>query len=331
MQKKVSVAIVNWNGEKYLYKCIKSLFEQKYSNIEVILIDNDSTDNSVKIVEENFGHKVKIIRNKNTGYAGGANRGIEESNGDYIIIANPDIIFGENYISLTVKKLEENEKFGAATGKLLKYDFDKDEIINVIDSAGIALNHARQGRDIGQNDIDNGQYEEDRRVFGVCGAAAVFKREVLEKIKINNEYFDNDFFAYKEDIDICWRINLYGYQCLYVHDAISYHGRGMNSSKGIINTIKNRKSQSDFLKGISFRNHYWMLIKNEVPYSYKKDKFKIYADYLKYIIFFTIFDRGCLKYINEIKSKKQKMLEKKKTILSNIKLSDVEIYKLFDL
>lgn len=331
MTKLVSVVIVNWNGEKYLDKCIKSIFNQKYSEIEVILIDNGSTDNSIKIVEEGFGNKVKIIRNENTGYAGGANKGIEHSNGEYIIIANPDIVFGINYIVRNIRKLEENDQFAAATGKLLKYDFDNDEIINVIDSAGISLNHARQGSDIGQNEADIGQYEESRRVFGVCGAASVFKREALEKIKIKDEYFDNDFFAYKEDIDICWRLNLYGYECIYVHDAIAYHGRGMNSSKGIINTIKNRKTQSEFLKGISFRNHFWMIMKNEMDYSYRRDRIKIYIDYLKYIIFFILFDRGCLKYINDIKTKKEVMLSKRKIILKNTKLSDEEVYKLFDL
>ena len=123
MEKLVSVAIVNWNGEKYLYKCIKSLLEQNYKNIEVIIIDNDSTDNSVKIIEDNFKEDVILFKNKNTGYAGGANKGIELSKGDNVIIANPDIVFGENYIEKCIKKFEEDAIIGAVTGKLLKYDF----------------------------------------------------------------------------------------------------------------------------------------------------------------------------------------------------------------
>ena len=331
MEKLVSIAIVNWTGEKYLYKCIKSLLNQNYKNIEIIVIDNDSTDNSVKIIEENFLDSVKLFKNKNTGYAGGANKGIELSKGDYVIIANPDIVFGENYIENCIKKFKEDITIGAVTGKLLKYDFDNDKKLNIIDSAGISFNHYRQGIDIGQNEADEGKYEKDKRVFGVCGAAAVFKKEVLEKIKINGEYFDNDFFAYKEDIDICWRLNLYGFKCYYVHDAIAYHGRGMNSSKGIINTIKNRRSQSEFLKGISFRNHYLMIIKNETSYAFKKDKSKIYIGLMKYLVFFTIFDWKCLKYVKEIKVKKSLMEDKRSQILKNINISDKEIYKLFDL
>lgn len=331
MEKLVSVAIVNWNGEKYLYKCIDSLLNQNYKNIEIIIIDNDSTDSSVKIIEDNFKEKVVLFKNKNTGYAGGANKGIELSNGEYVIIANPNIVFGENYIEKCINKFSEDEAIGAVTGKLLKYDFDTDEKLNVIDSAGISFNHYRQGIDIGQNEVDEGKYEEDKRVFGVCGAAAVFKKDALEKIKVSGEYFDNDFFAYKEDIDICWRLNLYGFKCYYVHDAISYHGRGMNSSKGIINTIKNRRSQSEFLKGISFRNHYLMIIKNETNYAFEKDKSKIYIGVMKYLVFFMLFDRKCLKYVKEVKSKRSLMEAKRNQILKNIKISDEEIYKLFDL
>ena len=87
---------------------------------------------------------------------------------------------------------------------------------------------------------------------------------------------------------------IYGFKCYYVHDAIAYHGRGMNSSKGVINTIKNRRSQSEFLKGISFRNHYLMIMKNETSYAFEKDKIKIYIGAMKYLVFFMIFDWKCL-------------------------------------
>lgn len=331
MVKKVSVVIVNWNGEKYIKKCIASLLNTQYENYEILVIDNGSTDNSLKIIKENFGEKVRVIVGENIGYAGGANKGILESNGEYVLIANPDIIFTEEYVKKLVDKLEEDSNNSAAIGKLLKYDFDNNKVLNFIDSAGIRLNHNRQGCDIGQNDEDKGQYEETRRVFGVCVAAALFKREALDNIRYENEFFDNDFFAYKEDIDLCWRLNLYGYKCFYVHNAIAYHGRGMNSSKGIINTIKNRRNQSEFLKGISFRNHYLMLTKNEVLDTYKKDKIGISLDYLKYVVFFVLFDFKCLKYINQIKELKPKMVRKRNEIMRNVKIDNEEIYKLFDL
>lgn len=331
MDKKVSVVIVNWNGEKYIKKCIDSLLKVNYDNFEVIVIDNGSTDDSIKIIKDSFSENVILIENENIGYAAGANNGIKNSTGDYVLIANPDIVFGADYISKLVDSLEENKENAAAIGKLMKYDFEKDEIINVIDSAGISLNHKRKGFDRGQNQVDEGQFDKSTRVFGVCGAAALFKREALEKIKIDDEYFDSDFFAYKEDIDICWRLNLYGYKCLYIYDAISYHGRGMNSSKGLINTINNRKKQSEFLKGISFRNHYLMLYKNEINYTYKKDRLLIYSELYKYLVFFLLFDFKCFKYKKEIKKLKPKMIKKREIIMKNKKLSNNQVYELFDL
>ena len=115
----------------------------------------------MKIIEDNFKEKVVLFKNKNTGYTGGANKGIELSNGEYVIIANPDIVFGENYIEKCINKFSEDEAIGAVIGKLLKYDFDTDEKLNVIDSAGISFNHYRQGIDIGQIEVDEGMYEED--------------------------------------------------------------------------------------------------------------------------------------------------------------------------
>lgn len=331
MKKLISVVIINWNGEKYLERCIESILNQSYTNIETILIDNGSTDNSVKVVKTRFGDKVNIIENENLGYAGGANKGIITSNGQYVLIANPDVIFDELYIELCLETMNKQNKTAAVMGKLLKYDFDTNTKLKVIDSAGISLNHSRKGIDRGQNEKDVGQFDKEERVFGVCGAAAIFDKEILDIIKINEDFFDSDFFAYKEDIDLCWRLNLYGFECIYDPNALAYHGRGMNSAKGIIETIKNRKKQSEFLKGISFRNHYFMIIKNEVASSFKKDKIKIYLDLIKYLLFFLLFDFKCLKYTKELIRNKSTMIAKRNIIMDNKKIDDEEIYKLFDL
>ena len=120
MDKKVSVVIVNWNGEKYIKKCIDSLLKVNYDNFEVIVIDNGSTDDSIKIIKDSFSENVILIENENIGYAAGANNGIKNSTGDYVLIANPDIVFGADYISKLVDSLEENKENAAAIGKKMK-------------------------------------------------------------------------------------------------------------------------------------------------------------------------------------------------------------------
>ncbi|WP_315113942.1 glycosyltransferase family 2 protein [Clostridium intestinale] len=329
--KKISIIIVNWNGKKCLEKCIESLLNQTYINKEVIMIDNDSQDDSVEFVQSRFGDKVRIIRNINNGYAGGANRGIRESNGEFVAIVNPDVVFEEDYFEKCIEYLNENKKVGALTGKLLKYDFDTNTKKNIIDSVGISIKRNRAAYDIGQNQNDNCEYEHIKRVFAVCGAAPIYRRDSLEKIKFENEYFDEDFFAYKEDIDICWRLNWLGIESHYIPHAIAYHGRGLNSAKGIINTVANRKQQSDYLKGISFRNQYLMVYKNDSFQTIKKDILKITIRFLQYVIYFLIFEPKNLKYIKDIMELKKKRFELKKQHLLKIKTEkESNIYRLFE-
>jgi GT2 family glycosyltransferase len=327
---KLSVVIVNWNGEKYLYKCIESLLNQTLNDMEIVFVDNSSTDNSLKLVQENFNKKLKIVSNINNGYAGGANVGINYSNSDYVAIINPDVVFDPEYMERCCDFLEKNYKVAAVTGKLLKYDFDTNEKLNVIDSVGISVRHDRYAYDIGQNEVDIGKYDATNRVFAICGAAAVFKKESLEKIKYENEYFDEDFFAYKEDIDLCWRLNWAGFKCFYIHDALAYHGRAMNSAIGFFEKIKNRKIQSAYLKGISFRNHYLMILKNDTKKTMRKDFLFLLIRLIKFLVFSLVFERSNYRYIKEIFILKNRILRKKHFVMKNRAVDDLLIYNLFE-
>ncbi|SHI12075.1 Glycosyltransferase, GT2 family [Clostridium collagenovorans DSM 3089] len=323
MNKKVSLIIINWNNKSYLKRCMDSILTQSYKDFEVIFIDNCSHDGSFEYFKELYENYdfIKLFYNSvNNGYAGAANQGIKESTGEYIMILNPDIIMENDFIKLLVDYIESDSSIGAVSGKLLKYDFKADQKLNYIDSAGIIMFRDRNCIDRGQNEKDDGQYEKTEQVFGVCGAAPFFKKSVLEELCINNEFFDEDFFSYKEDIDISWRINLLGYKCMYYPKAIAYHGRGMGrSKKGILNVIKHRSDQSEFLRGISLRNHIWMLYKNESPSSWKRDRFRIYFRFFKIFIYSIFFERFKFKYMKEATNSKQLFINKKKLFFTKIK------------
>ncbi|QLY79139.1 glycosyltransferase family 2 protein [Clostridium intestinale] len=329
--RKISIIIVNWNGRKFLDKCITSLINQSYKNKEIVMVDNNSEDDSIKFVEKTFKDKVRIVENVNNGYAGGANRGIRETTGDFVAIVNPDVVFESDYLSNCINYFDKNEKVGAISGKLLKYDFDTNEKKNIIDSVGISIKKNRSAYDIGQNTIDSGQYEIAKRVFAVCGAASIYRRKFIEKIKFEDEYFDEDFFAYKEDIDLCWRLNWIGIESHYIPNAVAYHGRGMNSAKGLIEFLINRKKQSSYLQGISFRNQYLMIYKNEKFNNMQKDMFKIILRFFQYIIYFFIFNPSNLKNVKNIWVIIKKKISRKKQHLLSIKTEDERtIYALFD-
>ncbi|MFA9398538.1 MAG: glycosyltransferase family 2 protein [Clostridiaceae bacterium] len=317
--KLVSIVIINWNGKKFIKKCVNSLLTQSYENIEIWFIDNNSSDDSFAYFNDNFkGSNVTSIRNKNNlGYSGGANQGIGLAKGEYVVIMNPDVVLENDYIEKIVEYANNDNSVGAITGKLLKYDTDKGINTNFIDSTGIVLFRNGRAIDRGQNEEDVNQYNQIERVFGVCGAVAFYKKEALEKIKLGKEYFDKDFFAYKEDIDLSWRLNLYGYKCMYLPEAIGYHARGLGGSNGSIKAyIENRKKQSEYLRGISFRNHYLMIIKNKTSVSRSFNKYDIYKRFISFMCYSLIYERFNFKYLLQMIKLIPKM-KKKNKIISN--------------
>lgn len=326
----VSVVIINYNNKDYLKRCIDSILEQKYKNIEIIFIDNQSKDNSYEYMKQEYEEKnVKIVKNTvNNGYAGAANQGIKLSMGKYIMIINPDIVMEKDFVEKLYLKMSSDKEIGAITGKLLKYDFEKDTKLNYIDSAGIDMKKSGKSMDRGQNQPDIGQYDEVEQVFGVCGASPMYSLKALEDIKIENEYFDEDFFAYKEDVDLSWRLNLFGYKNIYYPNAVAYHGRGFGSAKkGILNFIKKRREQSEFLKGLSYRNQIMMEWKNVDKGN--GDTFSKTLRKLIFIIYCVIFERSTLKYYNQAKKLKPVMLKKNSIIISRRKKSNNDISNLF--
>lgn len=288
MKKKVTIQIVTYNSEKDIIKCIDSINQQTYPNIEVIVIDNKSTDKTVDLLSSKYNDIKIILNNKNLGFCKGHNIGFREGKGDYVIVLNPDVTLDKHFVEEVVKGMEENPEVGLISGKILrmKQDFTTTDII---DSTGIVMARNRRAYDRGQGEKDKGQYDEKSNIFGVCGAAAVYRREMLEDIKIDNEYFDENFFAYKEDVDLSWRAKLLGWKCLYVPSAIAYHKRGWKKSS--------RKEIPLFLRIHSIKNRYLTIIKNDNIISYLKDFPFILAFDIGVFLYCLFKEPKTLKYI----------------------------------
>lgn len=311
----ISVIIINWNNKEYIKRCVDSIITQTYKNIELIFIDNDSSDESFEYFCKEYSNEnfIKVKNDNNLGYSGAANQGINMSNGEYVMIINPDIVMESYFVEKLYIFTVNDEKIAAVSGKLLKYDFKNDKKLNYIDSAGIEMFRSRRCIDRGQNEEDKGQYDTTEQIFGVCGAAPFYRKSALEEVKIENEYFDEDFFAYKEDIDLSWRFNLAGLKCMYYPEAVAYHGRGLGRSKGgVLDFVRHRKTQSKFLRGISYRNDMLMLYKNETKMSYKRDKWKILKRQLLFLCYMTIFEQFNYRFLLQAFKLKGKMLSKKR-------------------
>lgn len=251
----VSVIIVNWNGALYLHDCLTALYRQTLLPHEIIIVDNASTDHSCDIIgtfQVAPGAPVlRLIRNsENRGFAGGNNQGIRASSGDFVLALNADVTLAPNFLSELIALMRSDPTIGMTCGKLLNHDEPPR-----IDSTGLVIRKNRRGVDRGQGEIDHGQYDQIEEVFGGSGAACLYRRAMLEDVKFESEYFDELFFAYKEDIDLAWRARLFGWICLYTPSAIGWHHRKWGAGK--------RKNISLFTRRHSLKNRYLLLLKND--------------------------------------------------------------------
>ncbi|GJL79615.1 MAG: glycosyl transferase [Nitrospinaceae bacterium] len=218
--KKVSAIIVNWNGKNETADCIQSLLDQSYSNLEIIVSDNGSTDGSIEILQKQFSSSIRLLQNgSNLGFGAAVNRGLEAARGDYLIFLNNDLVLAPDSIVELVQLLQSNDDMGAAVPKILYYE--KREIINsfgvLIHFTGIACpNKIDQADDLNLNLIET-----------ACGGIFMLPRKVYE----TTGGFDEDLFLYHEDHDLSWRIRLNGWKIIATPKAVLYHHYKFN--KGI--------------------------------------------------------------------------------------------------
>ena len=276
---KVSVIIVTYNSEKYLPDFLDSVFNQTYFRQkqiapDIFVIDNASTDRTVKFIKDTFP-TVNLLRNvNNIGLCRAWNQGIQMTSGEYVLIINPDLILDQDFIKQTLKIIEQDQTVGSIGGKLYQLrvrSLDEDglsnlEKTNIIDTAGIAAQKSRRFYERGSGQIDRGQYSQEEQVFGISGAAVMYRRSVLEQVKFSQEYFDQDFFMYQEDIDMAWRLRLAGYISIYTPKAIGYHHRRARSflKEKDRHTISRHRRREFFVNYHSYKNHLMLLRKNSL-------------------------------------------------------------------
>ena len=244
----VSIIIVNLNGGELIRNCLYSVFQTKYPKFEVIVVDNGSTDGSIELIQsvaEKRPISVKIIKNqRNLGFAEGNNIGIRNSNGEFIAFLNNDTVVDPNWLYHLIVVLEGDRKIAAVQSLLFTSDGSKiNSLGGTIDILGTAEDRVRL--------IDNATakiVQGTEEVFSACAASMVVRKSVLKEVG----EFDSKFFAYFEDVDLCWRIRLRGYKVVLDLNSIVYH-IGQATSKKFFKRV------FDFHL---YKNQIAMLIKN---------------------------------------------------------------------
>jgi len=326
--KLVSIIIVNYNGSKIIKDCLDSITNQSYSNFEVIVVDNNSTDESTKIIKKNYPN-IKLIELKNNlGFTGGNNIGYKNSNGENIILLNNDTKVEHDYIEKFIKVFNDFPNCGIAQSKIVLYDFPQK-----LDCAGSFWTFSTYMYHFGyrEKSIDK-IYNEPYKIFSVKGASMIIKKEVIEKIGL----FDEELWHYYEDTDLCHRAINAGYDIYYYPFAVCYHKEGysrkqLNQETKILFTNTKNKLYS-FSKNFEFPDVIIVIFKHLIMLNiyciilFSKGHFSKIFTILKAILYF--FYRLPSYLINRKKNKykgKESILPTKKKFI----LHFVKIYKNF--
>ncbi|WP_054023368.1 glycosyltransferase family 2 protein [Bacillus sp. FJAT-28004] len=244
-----TIIIPNYNGLEYLANCLSALSKEVDVSLdEVIIVDNSSTDNSVRFIESTYPFIKLIVLDKNYGFSSAVNEGIRAANSDYIILLNNDTEVCDGWLNSLIDSIENNPGVFSVSSKMIQCNNKQ-----FIDDAGDGLTLIGWAYKRGDGKPVS-QFTKQEQVFSACAGAAIYRKSMLDQIG----YFDETFFAYLEDVDIGYRAKIYGFVNLFCPEAKVYHIGSATSGGG-------EKGINSFKVRLSARNNIYLFYKN-MPY-----------------------------------------------------------------
>lgn len=253
---RVSVNIVTFNSAPDIAACLQSLQSQVFQDFDVHIFDNASADGTLKMVEP-FDIAYLMRSPVNTGFCKAHNELVRRFQSEYVLFLNPDTILDPLFIAELVLALDARPEAASASGKLLRMDG------TTIDSTGIIMLRGQRHLDRGADQVDTGQFNSPEEIFGPSGAAAIYRRKALDETAIGDQYFDEDFFAYREDADLAWRCRLFGWTSIYVPSAVARHRRRV--------TPERRSQLPEEINYHSVKNRFLLRLNNMTGPLYRRD------------------------------------------------------------
>jgi GT2 family glycosyltransferase len=310
----VSIVVVTWNSARDLPRCLEGIRSQTHRDLEVIAVDNASVDDSASFFgtppsRRLAGVPVRVIRNDtNRGFSAAVNQALAVARGEFVLLLNPDCFLAPDYIAQLLPVFDE-ERVGAATGLLYRDSGDG------VDSAGMRM--TRTGRHLDITVAPNERTE----VFGVSGAAAMYRMSFLRDAATDGEVLDEDFFAYREDADLAWRGQLLGWRAVCEPRAVAHHVRRV--------TPEVRRELPAHLNMHSVKNRFLLRIKNEGAYlALRNAPFELTRDLIVFIAALTI-ERTSLPAFAWLWRNRARVLAKRREIQRRRKVSDRALARWF--
>lgn len=326
----VSVVIVSWNSARFLRRCLAALAEQTYRDIEVIHVDNASVDDSVEIVREAAPRARQIINDTNRGFSAAVNQGVRVAGGEFVFLLNPDAFLDAEYVAKLIEAFAKaGERFGMATGKLLQAE------TGLVDSKGIRMTRSGRHFDIGQGSRESGvggrgserptagsdsrppTPDPPTEIFGVSGAAAMYRMSFIRDVTVGGEFLDEDFFTFREDADVAWRGQLFGWRAMYVSDAVGDHVRTVTPEK--------RRALSAVTNMHGVKNRFLLRLKNEGAYlALRNAPFELFRDLVAVAATLAV-ERSSLPALTWLWKNRRRIMEKRRAIQSRRRVSDRQL------
>ncbi len=314
----VSVHIVTYNSARTIESCLQSVMAQRGVDIQVCVIDNASTDDTLQRVHA-FGVEI-FVNTRNVGYAAAHNQAIDATTSDYVLTLNSDVWLDPGFVAALTEAVGPDSRIGSAAGCLLRVEQLGDSPTQ-IDSAGLFMRRSRrqslraEGRSASLRPTDS------VAIFGPDGAAAFYRRTMLDDIRVQNEVFDSDFFMHKEDVDVAWRAQLRGWASLYVPGAIGHHIRTFRPGQ--------RQGVSATMRFHGTRNRYLLMLKNESPAHFLRNLPWIAAYDLGILAYMLLRERETLAAFRSAWALRRRMIEKRRIIQARRRVGWADLSRWF--
>ncbi len=240
----VAAALANWNGLEFLPRCLQSLTDQSHPPAQIVVVDNGSSDGSKEWIRQHYPQVELIENDRNQGFAAGYNRAIAACRSEYILILNTDVFLDRSFVAAGLSALKEVSDAGSATG-LIYQEATREEL-----NGGFFMRHLLRIQ-------PSTNLSENEEVFGCTGSALLCRKQMLDAINLEGEFFDADFFSYCEDVDMAWRAQLLGWRALFTPLARAHHV-GSGSLRGQLRFV----AKPAWFQRHVIKNRYLTLIKN---------------------------------------------------------------------
>lgn len=330
---KLSVHLVTWNGAKYISPLFQSLRAQTARDWELVILDNASTDETLNLIRaeiQNFPVPVCLLESAtNTGFAGGHNRLFRETNSEYFLLLNQDMYLLPDCLERLALFLDQNKAAGGVAPRLMRWDFATlikggslaDSFTDQIDTLGLQVFRSRRVIDMYSQESWLGLQSTFQasflEVFGASGALPLFRRSVINSASFaDGSFFDESYQAYKEDVDLAWRLQNQGIKVYTLLDTVAYHDRSAARPLDLNDTsaFKNKATQSDWVRYHSYKNHLATLYKNECLDNLLLDFPFIFWYELKKLVYFLLFERRVLRGLSELWQQRMQLKKQRRYI-----------------